>query len=90
MRKFSNTHLFFKLTEHYKELRRIFKQHDFKQTGFVPISSFKETISAKVKLNEDEMYDLLRRLDKDVTGTINYNKFINEIIKPWMIKFSYD
>jgi len=71
------------LSDNYKELRRIFKKHDFKQTGHVSISSFRESLkAANVNLSEEDMYSLLRRLDKDVSGTINYNKFINEIIKP--------
>ena len=77
------TLIFFKLTDCYKELRRMFKQHDYKQTGYVGVSAFKDILKAnKVNLNEDDMYSLMRRLDKDVTGMINYNKFINEIIKP--------
>lgn len=71
-----------KLSEQYKELRRLFKQHDYKQTGLVPISAFKEVIGSKMKLTEDDMYDLMRKLDREVTGMINYNKFINEILKP--------
>jgi len=72
-----------KLGDNFRELRRIFKQHDFRQTGFVNVSAFKETLkSLKVNLNDDETISLMRKLDRDVTGMINYNKFINEIIKP--------
>ena len=73
----------FKLTEHYRQLRRLFKQSDFKQTGFVTVSAFRDTLrSTNVELSEDDMYSLMRRLDKDVTGLINYHKFLNEMIKP--------
>ena len=37
---------------------------------------------AIVNLTDDETISLMRKLDRDVTGMINYNKFINEIIKP--------
>lgn len=61
----------------------MFKKHDLKQSGFVNVAAFKETLrTQKVNLTEDDMFVLMRRLDKDVTGMINYNKFINEIIKP--------
>ncbi|CAF0760256.1 unnamed protein product [Brachionus calyciflorus] len=72
-----------KLSENYKDLRREFKKHDSNQSGFVNISGFKESLKyLKVNFNEDDMYTLMRRLDKDVTGMINYNKFINEFLKP--------
>lgn len=71
------------MSENYRELRRLFKQHDFRQTGFVSVSAFKDTLNTlKVSLNEDELISLMRKLDRDVTGMINYNKFLNEIVKP--------
>ena len=61
----------------------MFKKHDKKQSGFVNVAAFDETLrSQKINLSEDDMFVLMRRLDKDVTGMINYNKFINELIKP--------
>jgi len=77
-----NTLFLLKLGENYKPLRRVFKQHDPKQTGFVNITGFREALqSTKVNLNEEDMYSLMRKLDKNVTGMINYNKFINEVLK---------
>lgn len=47
------------------------------------INAFRETLKTlKVNLTDDETISLMRKLDRDVTGMINYNKFINEIIKP--------
>ena len=61
----------------------MFKTYDPKQTGYVNISAFREALkSTKINLSEEDMYALMRKLDKDVTGMINYNKFINELIKP--------
>jgi Ca2+-binding EF-hand superfamily protein len=61
----------------------MFKQHDFKQTGFVSVSTFKDVLKAnRVNLNDEDLFSLMRRLDKDVTGLINYNRFLNDIIKP--------
>ena len=71
------------MSENFRELRRLFKQHDFRQTGYVSVSAFKDTLkSLKVNLNDDELISLMRKLDRDLTGMINYNKFLNEIIKP--------
>ncbi len=64
----------------------IFKHHDYKQTGLVSISAFKETLkSANFTLTPDESLQLIKILDRDVTGMVNYNKFINEILKPYSI-----
>jgi Ca2+-binding EF-hand superfamily protein len=72
-----------KLAESYKELRKGFKQHDYKQTGFVNTNSFKNVLAKfEVDLNDAEMNSLIFRLEKDDKGLINYNKLINEIIKP--------
>lgn len=71
------------MSENYKELRRVFKKHDQNQSGYVSVTGFKDSLKyLKVNLNEDDMFVLMRKLDKDVTGLINYNKFINEYIKP--------
>jgi Ca2+-binding EF-hand superfamily protein len=71
-----------KLGENYKELRKAFKQHDYKQTGFICTNSFKNILTKfKADLNDSEMNSLILRLEKDDKGLINYNKLINEIIK---------
>jgi Ca2+-binding EF-hand superfamily protein len=73
---------YFKLTDQYKVIRRIFKQKDFNQTGYIPIVAFKEALLAsKSNLNEEDIFNIVQRLDKDITGMINYNKFISEYIK---------
>ena len=65
----------------------VFKHHDYKQSGVVSMSAFKEALkSADCHLNSTESFQLLKLLDKDVTGMINYNTFRNEILKPWMPK----
>ena len=71
-----------RLSEHFRELRKNFKQNDFKQSGFVNIHDFKEALrKTKTNLSDDDMFNLIQRLDKDITGMINYNKFINEYLK---------
>jgi Ca2+-binding EF-hand superfamily protein len=60
----------------------MFKQKDYKQTGFVSVVSFKEILKlTKSDLNEEDMYKLIQRLDKDITGMVNYNKFISDYLK---------
>ena len=71
------------LQDKIKDLRRLFKQKDIKQAGTISINAFKECLTAtKITLNEEEMYDLHNKLDKDMSGSINYNKFINDFLKP--------
>lgn len=70
------------LSDRFKTLRMLFKQNDPKQSGYINAKLFKETLGqAKCDLDSDEAYTLLRILDKDITGMINYNRFINEIVK---------
>ena len=61
----------------------MFKKYDLNQSGFVNATEFKQTLKqARCELNENEMYFLMRVLDTDLSGSLSYNKFINEIIKP--------
>jgi Ca2+-binding EF-hand superfamily protein len=61
----------------------MFKQHDHQQTGKVRVGAFREALKvSNSRLSESEIYELLRRLDKDVSGMINYTTFLNEMIKP--------
>jgi Ca2+-binding EF-hand superfamily protein len=60
----------------------MFKQKDYKQVGFVSVVSFKEILRAtKTDLNDEDMINLIQRLDKNITGMVNYNKFITEYLK---------
>ena len=70
------------MSEHFKELRKSFKKNDYRQTGFVTIAAFKEVLKAtKSNLNDEDMFNLIQRLDKDISGMVNYNKFIGQYLK---------
>jgi Ca2+-binding EF-hand superfamily protein len=70
------------LGDKHKELRRAFKQKDMNQSGHTSVKDFKDVIkSLKVSLNDEDMFHMIQRLDKDVSGMVNYSKFINEYLK---------
>jgi len=73
----------YKLSDRYKELRRMFKQRDFRQSGTISISAFKECMdTTKINLTDEEIYSVVQKLDSDMSGFVDYNKFLNEMIKP--------
>jgi len=61
----------------------MFKQRDFKQSGTISVSAFKECMdTTKINLTDEEVYSVVHKLDTDMSGFVDYNQFLNEMIKP--------
>jgi len=72
-----------KLAGDWKNLRRAFRKLDVTGTGLLSLPEFRSVLKlANVVLDEDEVYHVMNEFDRDLTGKISYDKFIEETFKP--------
>lgn len=72
-----------KLAGDWKNLRRAFRKLDKTNNGYLSVPEFRSVLKlANVILDEDEVYHVLNRFDHNMTGKIQYEKFIEETFKP--------
>ncbi|XP_052263112.1 EF-hand calcium-binding domain-containing protein 6-like isoform X2 [Dreissena polymorpha] len=72
-----------KLAGDWKNLRRAFRKLDRSNNGYLSVPEFRSVLKlANVILDEDEVYHVLNRFDQDMSGRIQYEKFIEETFKP--------
>ncbi|XP_052785640.1 EF-hand calcium-binding domain-containing protein 6-like isoform X2 [Mya arenaria] len=72
-----------KLAGDWKNLRRAFRKLDKSNNGYMSVPEFRSVLKlANVILDEDEVYHVLNRFDNNMSGKIQYEKFIEETFKP--------
>ncbi|XP_067930317.1 EF-hand calcium-binding domain-containing protein 6-like [Watersipora subatra] len=72
-----------KLSGNWKNLRRAFQKMDKKGSGYLPLPQFRGVLQlANIVLDEDEVYHVMSQLDQDLTGRLDYNKFLGELFRP--------
>ncbi|XP_045213857.1 EF-hand calcium-binding domain-containing protein 6-like isoform X3 [Mercenaria mercenaria] len=72
-----------KLAGDWKNLRRAFRKLDKTNNGYLSVPEFRSVLKlANVILDEDEVYHVLNRFDHNMSGKIQYEKFIEETFKP--------
>lgn len=70
------------LAGNWKTLDRVCKKLDQASTGFLTLPEFQSVLQlCNIVLDEDEMYHLMSKYDKDMVGKIKYSKLINKIFK---------
>ncbi|XP_048248284.1 EF-hand calcium-binding domain-containing protein 6-like isoform X1 [Haliotis rufescens] len=72
-----------KLAGDWKNLRRAFRKLDVTGNGYLSVPEFRSVLKlANVLLDEDEVYHVMTQFDRDMTGKISYDKFIDETFRP--------
>ncbi|KAK3772027.1 hypothetical protein RRG08_008265 [Elysia crispata] len=72
-----------KLAGDWKNLRRAFRKLDVTGNGYLSLPEFRSVLKlANVILDEDEVYHVMTEFDRDLSGKISYEKFIEETFKP--------
>nr|KAG5714709.1 hypothetical protein BaRGS_000197 [Batillaria attramentaria] len=72
-----------KLAGDWKNIRRAFRKLDVSGNGYLSLPEFRSVLKlANVLLDEDEVYHVMTEFDRDLTGKIAYEKFIEETFKP--------
>jgi len=67
----------------WKNLRRAFRKLDVTGEGYLSVPEFRSVLKlANVILDEDEVYHVMTQFDREMTGKISYDKFIEETFKP--------
>ena len=67
----------------WKNMRRAFRKLDVNGNGYLSLPEFRSVLKlANVLLDEDEVYHVMTEFDRDLTGKIHYEKFIEETFKP--------
>ena len=73
----------FQLTGDWRTLRKAFKNMDKLNTGYVSLKEFRSVLElCNVILDEEDWFQLMSYFDKDLTGKVPYNNFVNESVKP--------
>uniref|UniRef100_H2ZM26 EF-hand domain-containing protein n=1 Tax=Ciona savignyi TaxID=51511 RepID=H2ZM26_CIOSA len=63
----------------WRTLRRAFKKMDVSSDGMLTLPEFRSVLRlCNVVLDEDEVYHVLSKYDKDLSGKLDYKKFLNE------------
>ncbi|KAK1164339.1 EF-hand calcium-binding domain-containing protein 6-like isoform X2 [Acipenser oxyrinchus oxyrinchus] len=71
-----------KLAGDWKSLQKACKKLDVHSTGFLLLPEFRSVLKlCNIVLDEDDIYHVMSRFDRDVTGKINYSQFINDTAK---------
>ncbi|XP_033886076.3 EF-hand calcium-binding domain-containing protein 6-like [Acipenser ruthenus] len=71
-----------KLAGEWKSLQKACKKLDVHSTGFLLLPEFRSVLKlCNIVLDEDDIYHVMSRFDRDVTGKINYSQFINDTAK---------
>ncbi|XP_076459815.1 EF-hand calcium-binding domain-containing protein 6-like isoform X2 [Babylonia areolata] len=72
-----------KLAGDWKNIRRAFRKLDVSGNGYLSLPEFRSVLKlANVLLDEEEVYHVMTEFDRDLTGKIQYEKFIEETFKP--------
>ncbi|XP_076452836.1 EF-hand calcium-binding domain-containing protein 6-like isoform X2 [Babylonia areolata] len=72
-----------KVAGDWKNIRRAFRKLDVSGTGYLSLPEFRSVLKlANVLLDEDEVYHVMTEFDRDLSGKIHYEKFIEETFKP--------
>ncbi|XP_067932216.1 EF-hand calcium-binding domain-containing protein 6-like [Watersipora subatra] len=72
-----------KLAGDWKNLRRAFKKLDKTGNGLLTLPEFRNVLKlANVVLDEDEVYNVMHTFDEELSGRIDYNKFLSETFRP--------
>ncbi|KAL8601492.1 hypothetical protein ACOMHN_000434 [Nucella lapillus] len=72
-----------KLAGDWKNIRRAFRKLDVSGNGYLSLPEFRSVLKlANVLLDEDEVYHVMTEFDRDLTGKIHYETFIEETFKP--------
>ncbi|CAL1548413.1 unnamed protein product [Lymnaea stagnalis] len=72
-----------KLSGDWKNLLRSFRKMDASGTGYLSLPEFRSVLKlANVLIDEDEVYHIMNEFDRDLTGQISYEKFIDDTFKP--------
>ncbi|XP_059167514.1 EF-hand calcium-binding domain-containing protein 6-like [Physella acuta] len=72
-----------KLSGEWKHLRKAFRKMDANGTGYLSLPEFRSVLKlANVLMDEDEVYHVMAEFDRDLTGQISYEKFLEETFKP--------
>lgn len=68
--------------EHWKEMRRTFRNVDSGNTGIVDSLEFRQILRQfNVNLSEEEFFHLLSYYDKNLDGKVSYNDFIRAYLQ---------
>ncbi|KAH9502531.1 hypothetical protein Btru_068907 [Bulinus truncatus] len=71
-----------KLSGDWKTLRRAFRKMDISGNGYLSLPEFRSVLKlANVLLDEEDVYQVMNEFDRDLTGQISYEKFMNETFK---------
>ncbi|MGH0148307.1 UNVERIFIED_CONTAM: hypothetical protein FKN15_050446 [Acipenser sinensis] len=71
-----------KLAGEWKSLQKACQKLDVHSTGFLLLPEFRSVLKlCNIVLDEDDIYHVMSRFDRDVTGKINYSQFINDTAK---------
>ena len=67
----------------WKNLRRAFRKLDKTGNGLLTLPEFRKVLKlANVVMDEDEVYNVMSTFDEDLSGKINYNRFLSETFRP--------
>ncbi|KAK0049048.1 EF-hand calcium-binding domain-containing protein 6 [Biomphalaria pfeifferi] len=71
-----------KVSGDWKSLRRAFRKMDAAGSGYLSLPEFRSVLKlANVLMDEEDVYQVLNEFDRDLTGQISYEKFLNEASK---------
>ena len=66
----------------WRNLKKAFKKLDHDNSGNVVLGDFRSVLKLmQVSLTDEEVYDLMSHYDTDLTGKLNYNRFLSETLK---------
>lgn len=69
------------LTGDWRTLRRAFRKMDTSSVGTLTLPEFKSVLKlCNVMLDEDEVYRVLSQYDKDLSGKLDYKKFLRDSV----------
>lgn len=64
-----------------KELREVFMMYDKEQRGYIPIADFVSILKElEPELPDDEAMAIVKELDSDASGTIEFEEFMEAMI----------
>ncbi|CRL00121.1 CLUMA_CG013401, isoform A [Clunio marinus] len=64
-----------------KDLREIFMMYDREQKGYIPVADFKAILKELDNdLSDDEAEQMVKELDSDCSGTIEFEEFIDAML----------
>ncbi|XP_077999318.1 EF-hand calcium-binding domain-containing protein 6-like [Glandiceps talaboti] len=71
-----------RLVGDWRNFRRAFKKLDPERSGYLSVPEFRSVLRlCNIVMDEDEVYHVMSDFDENMTGKINYNKFLSETFK---------